>query len=126
MRKLLFGVVICAHLVVLCKRLPEWDNNQSIWVAAVREEPKDPWALNNAANFTHTEEGFYWLLSITKLDIPHWLPIDEREPYYVGYLSLANTFKANGDVNSYYFIQQLMATKLIDRPMPKVTFVQTK
>lgn len=115
--------LVFVHLAVLYQRLPDWNSDISIWVAAVKAEPKDPWNLNNAAHFTHDNRSMNWLIKITQLDIPHWLPIDEREPYYIGYLSLANTFKINGYEDAYYQVQNLMATKLIDRAPPKVTYV---
>lgn len=126
MRKILLGIVILTHLVILWKRLPDWKDDKSIWIAAERTEPKDPWVLNNAAHYTHDDRSLRWLVRITELDIPKWLPIDEREPYYVGYLSLANTLRASGNEDGYYQVQNLIATKLIDRLPPKVSYVTTE
>lgn len=98
MKNLLLIIIISIHLFILAKRLPDWKNDKSIWVAAVKIEPLDPWNLNNAAHFTQDERSTFWLVQFMTLSIPSWLSYKEREPYILGTIGLVDSLKASGFV----------------------------
>ena len=123
MRNVIFILIVLFYLIVISIRLPDWDSNKTIWVAAAKTDSLDPWNLNNAAHFTHDNRSTAWLYQLVNLDIPKWLPIADREPYYIGYNSLANSLRASGFINEYYQVENLKSTKLIDRKPPEMTYV---
>ncbi len=98
MRNSLIIAIIASHLVITAVRLPKWDNDKSIWVAAVEVDSLDPWNLNNAAHYAHKTDprAKDWLISFLNLEIPDWLPFNEREPYRVGIEGLRDTLRESG------------------------------
>lgn len=97
MKNSLIIAIIAFHLFIVSKRLPDWRNNKSIWVAAVESDPLDPWNLNNAVNASKNTDNrsSKWLASFMTLQIPDWLPYNEREPYRVGIEGLRDSLKAS-------------------------------
>ena len=89
-------VLLALYALLTAARLPAWQSDGSVWAAAAHSDPDDPWALNNAAHYRHDKNTVPLLLKLTHLRIPDWLPQPERQPYIIGYMSLADTLRASG------------------------------
>lgn len=96
MRDVLFIALIALELVAVGRRLPAWQSDRAIWTDAVTADPDDPWALTNAAHYTHNQQSMFWYAQLLRVPVPAWLPIPERTPYAVGYESAMRTLEING------------------------------
>jgi hypothetical protein len=125
MRNLIFLIIIVFHLVILYHRLPDWNSDLSIWMSAAKVEQKDPWVLNNAAHYAHDKRTILLLFDITKLKVPEWLPLLERQPYYIGYKGLANSLRASGYQDQADLVESKLTEMMFGHP-PIVTYVTIK
>lgn len=115
--------LVAWYLLLLHMRLPEWDNNKTIWVSAIRVEPKDPWVLNNAAHYLQNGRTVFLLLDLVNLDVPEWLPISERAPYIIGYNGLINIYRQNNMIESANLVSEMLNLMETNRKQLSVTFV---
>ncbi len=118
-------IVLVVYIAVTAIRLPAWHSNKTIWVSGAISDPDDPWCLNNAANYTRNAQAFKWLINLTDLNIPDWMPLVEREPYYVGFKGLIDTLQKNGDFNDAANYESKMV-KVLTNHVPSFTYIATE
>ncbi len=125
MKNVVFSILVIFYLAVLYNRLPAWHSNLTIWIAAANTDILDPWTLNNAAHYSHDKRTAPWLIDLTKLIVPKWMPIEEKLPYYIGYKNLAETLRINGYKHEADIVESKLTEMIFGHP-PNVTFITTK
>ncbi len=115
MRNIVLIAVLLTYISITAYRLPDWDSDKNIWVSAAKTDPLDPWNLNNAANYTRGEAGINYLFQLVDLEIPAWMPLIERSPYYIGYKGFIDTYDRSDSAS------QLTASPIVIDFNPTVT-----
>lgn len=116
-------IIILFYLITLIFRLPDWNSDGSIWLAAVETDIDDPWVLSNVAAALHDKRAFPALSHIIDLQTPQWFPLIERTPYYMGLRNLAGVLEANDDKNDADIVERLANMQRRPVLLPPVTFV---
>lgn len=95
-RGVLFIVLILSYLTILFFRLPDWDSDKPLWLAAYKTDPKDPWAVVNAAHFTRDKNFIKYEIELVNLRVPLWFSADDKSPYLMGYDNFIGTLRSSG------------------------------
>lgn len=121
-RRVLFVAILLSYITILFFRLPDWDNDKNLWLSAYKTDPKDPWAVTNAAHFTHDKNFFKYELELVNLRVPEWLSQADKSPYSFGYDNFSDTLRANGYELEAERIHMMKINFMINRTL-SVTYV---